>query len=154
MPIILGIDPGSQVTGYGVIEAQSRRLRYVASGCIRIAKLSWGERLRQIFQGIQMVIAQYQPDEAAIEEVFMHRNASAALKLGQARGAAIVAMDIPISEYAARTVKQTIVGYGAAEKNQVQMMVTQLLLVQGTMSKDAADALAIAICHAQHRKFV
>ena len=110
-------------------------------------------RLQQIYQGVREIIAQYEPNEFAIEQVFMHKNASSALKLGQARGAAIVAVNLPVHEYAARQIKQAIVGYGAAEKTQVQHMVKQALGLQGKLATDAADALAIALCHANHREW-
>jgi crossover junction endodeoxyribonuclease RuvC len=150
---IVGIDPGSRVTGYGVIECTSNQYHYLGSGCIRTVADDWVMRLQQIYQGVREIIAQYQPNEFAIEQVFMHKNASSALKLGQARGAAIVAVNLPVHEYAARQIKQAIVGYGAAEKVQVQHMVKQVLSIQGKIASDAADALAIAICHANHREW-
>lgn len=154
MTIILGIDPGSRVTGYGVIREQQRRLSYIDSGCIRSAEGTLPERLLQIFNGICVLMEKYTPQEVAIEQVFMHKNASSALKLGHARGAAMVACAshrIAVSEYSAREVKQTVVGYGAADKIQVQHMVVQLLTLSATPQADAADALAIAICHSHMR---
>jgi crossover junction endodeoxyribonuclease RuvC len=148
---IVGIDPGSRVTGYGVIECTRNQYRYLASGCIRTVADDWVMRLQQVYQGVREIITQYKPDEFAIEQVFMHRNAGSALKLGQARGAAIVAVDLPVHEYAPRQIKQAIVGYGGAEKAQIQHMVKQILSIQGDMANDAADALAIAMCHANHR---
>ncbi len=151
MSIILGIDPGSRLTGYGVIEFQSNVPIYRASGCIRITDQDLPSRLSTIFKGVCELIRQFKPDECAIEEVFMARNASSALKLGQARGVAVVAaahQGIPVSEYSARKVKQAVVGKGSADKKQVQHMVTQLLKLEGTPQADAADALAIALCHA------
>ena len=151
---ILGIDPGSQVTGYGVIHiAQNHLPAYVASGCIRTSKGSHPTRLKQIFMGIQQVIATYHPTEAAVEQVFMYKNPNTAIKLGQARGAALTALalgDLMVTEYSPRLIKQTVVGYGAAEKTQIQHMVRVLLTLSGYPQADAADALAVALCHAQH----
>jgi crossover junction endodeoxyribonuclease RuvC len=150
MKIILGIDPGSRITGYGIIKSDGVRHVYVASGCV----LTTGEmslRLGQIFSGISQVIQQYLPHEVAIEEVFVNRNVSSALKLGQARGAAIVAaasQTLSVAEYSTRRVKQTVVGYGNADKLQVQHMVKCLLNLSGKIAADAADALAVALCHA------
>lgn len=154
MTIILGIDPGSRVTGYGVIREEQRRLCYIDSGCIRSAEGTLPERLLQIFNGICVLMEKYTPNEVAIEEVFMHKNASSALKLGHARGVAMVACAshrVAVSEYSAREVKQTVVGYGAADKIQVQHMVVNLLRLSATPQADAADALAIAICHSHMR---
>jgi len=151
MSIILGIDPGSRIAGYGVITKHGNKLTYIASGCIRIKEKELPQRLKQVFDGVTQLIEQYQPDEFAIEQVFMARNADSALKLGQARGVAIVAAvnaDLPVSEYAARLIKQAVVGTGAATKDQVGHMVMQLLKLPGRPQEDAADALAIAICHA------
>lgn len=151
MSLILGIDPGSRTTGYGLIRCQSGRLEYVASGCIRLKSDLLSERLHVIFKGVTQIIQQFGPDEFAIEEVFMAKNASSALKLGQARGAAIVAAgnsQLAVSEYSARKVKQAVVGNGGAEKSQVQHMVKQMLGLEGDPQADAADALAIALCHA------
>jgi crossover junction endodeoxyribonuclease RuvC len=152
--IILGIDPGSQVTGYGVIAIENKKLNYMTSGCIRVAKLAMPLRLKEIFSNIQLLIEHYQPNFFSIEQIFMHRNAKSALILGQARGVAIAAAamnDLPVAEYSARQVKQSLVGYGAAEKIQVQHMVKQILNLVGAIQADAADALAIAICHAHHQ---
>ena len=154
MSIILGIDPGSRVTGYGIIQKLGNRLQYVSSGSLRITGRAIGPNLQQIFEGIRELVQRHQPDEAAIEEVFMHQNAGAALKLGQARGAAIVAVasdNTPVAEYSARQIKQAVVGYGAAQKQQVQHMVCQLLNLSKAPQNDAADGLAIAICHAHSR---
>ncbi len=151
MAIILGIDPGSRVTGYGIINFVQGRSEYVSSGCIRIQGSALPEKLKQIFEGVTEIIERWTPQEFAIEEVFMARNADSALKLGQARGAAIVAavmQGLPVSEYAARKVKQAVVGNGGAEKAQVQHMVQSLLSLPGKPQSDAADALAIALCHA------
>jgi len=147
---VLGIDPGSRVTGYGVIEQTPRGLVYVASGCIRPRESEFVARLGEIWHGMQALIAQFQPDEVAIEEVFLASNPASALKLGQARGVAIaaaVADRRPVAEYAARRVKLAVVGTGRATKEQVQHMVRVLLRLPVSPSADAADALAIAICH-------
>jgi crossover junction endodeoxyribonuclease RuvC len=152
--IILGIDPGSRVTGYGVIREQQRNLHYIDSGCIRSAEGTLPERLLQIFNGICILMDKYCPDEVAIEQIFMHKNASSALKLGHARGVAMVACAshrVAVNEYSAREVKQTVVGYGGADKKQVQHMVVNLLTLSATPQADAADALAIAICHSHMR---
>lgn len=152
MPLILGVDPGSRKTGFGVIQTLGMRHHYVASGVIRVdASFSIPERLKVIFDGICRVIELHQPQEFAIEHVFMSRSAASALKLGQARGSAIVAAcmhNLPVSEYEARKVKQAVVGTGAADKFQVQHMVKSLLKLSSSPAEDAADALAIAICHA------
>ncbi|GKX53180.1 crossover junction endodeoxyribonuclease RuvC [Budvicia aquatica] len=150
MAIILGIDPGSRITGYGVIRQTGRKLEYLGSGCIRTSVDDLPTRLKLVYAGVSEIITQFQPDVFAIEQVFMARNADSALKLGQARGAAIVAAvnaDLPVFEYAARQVKQTVVGTGAAEKAQVQHMVRALLKLAASPQADAADALAIAITH-------
>lgn len=149
---ILGIDPGSRVTGYGVIEVVPGRNRHVASGCIRVAGDDMAGRLRRIVEGLREVSARYAPSELAIERVFVNRNAESALKLGQARGAALVAMpDIPVFEYAATRVKQATTGSGKASKSQVQSMVRVLLSLPETPPADEADALAVALCHANSR---
>ena len=152
---ILGIDPGSRVTGYGIIRQVGQRLSYVSCGCIRLSCKELPERLHEIYVQISEIAHLHQPHEGAIEQVFMHQNAGSALKLGHARGAAIVAMaakDMVIAEYSARQVKQAIVGYGAAGKQQVQHMVKAFLNLQEEPQADAADALAIAICHAHTRQ--
>lgn len=151
MAIILGIDPGSRVTGYGVIRQSGRHLEYLGSGAIRTVADDLPTRLKRIYSGVTEIITQFQPKMFAIEQVFMAKNADSALKLGQARGTAIVAavnQDLPVFEYAARLVKQTVVGTGAAEKEQVQEMVTRILKLSAKPQADAADALAIAITHA------
>jgi len=149
---ILGIDPGSRFTGFGVITVlRNGKLGYVASGCIRIPKGSLAERLKVILEGVDEVIATHSPEVLSIEKVFMARNADSALKLGQARGAAICAAlqhDLPVSEYTALQIKRAVVGTGRGDKKQVQHMVTALLGLSGTPQADAADALAAAICHA------
>lgn len=149
--VILGIDPGSRITGYGVVTRRQGKLTYVASGCIRVLDGDLATRLSQIFLGVKDIIRQYQPQQFAIEQVFMARNPDSALKLGQARGAAIIAAteaNLPVFEYSARQIKQAVVGKGNAEKTQVQHMITHLLELSGTPQSDAADALAVAMCHA------
>lgn len=151
MTIILGIDPGSRITGFGIIESNKRQHRYVTSGCIRLKSSVSYENLRQIYEGLAEIIERYQPAHAVVERIFFSSNASSALKLGQARGAALVAVThkgLTVSEYTARQIKQAVAGYGAAEKNQIQQMVATLLKLSGKPQVDAADALAAAICHA------
>ena len=155
MTLILGIDPGSRITGYGIIEEISNTPKYITSGSIRVRADYFPERLKQIFDGVSEIITEYSPDQLAIEQVFMHKNADSALKLGQARGAAIcsaLAKDLPVYEYAAREVKQALVGKGNAEKNQVQHMVKILLGLKGEIQVDAGDALGICLCHAHHQQ--
>ncbi len=150
--IILGIDPGSRITGFGLIDNQTNRIEYLHSGCIRASGDSLAQRVGYIFVEVDKVIREYQPRHMSIENVFMARNADSALKLGQARGAAICAAHLSgleIEEYAAREVKQAIVGTGAASKNQVEHMVKRLLGIRQDLQVDEADGLAIAICHAQ-----
>lgn len=149
---VLGIDPGSRVTGYGVLAVEGGRFSYVASGCIRVAHTQMHERLAVIFSNLSDIITRYQPETVAIEQVFLGKSVSSALKLGQARGAAMVAVaqqQKPLFEYAPRTVKQAVVGRGQADKGQVQQMVTLMLKLSKVPPADAADALAIALCHAQ-----
>lgn len=156
MTIILGIDPGSRITGYGLIKEGAARIEYLDSGCIRTsATETLSQKLLQIYDGICYLMDHYAPNEVAIEQVFMHQNPSSALKLGHARGVAMVAAAshrAPISEYAPREIKQTVVGYGAAEKTQVSHMVVSLLGLSSAPQADAADALAIAICHSHMRR--
>ncbi|MFK5969600.1 MAG: crossover junction endodeoxyribonuclease RuvC [Candidatus Marithrix sp.] len=150
---ILGIDPGSRLTGFGIIEINKRNSKYITSGCIRIKSDSMPLRLKEIYINLTQIIEQYQPNISAIEQVFMHRNAASALKLGQARGAAIVACvqnNLPVYEYAPTQIKQAVVGKGHADKIQVQHMVKVLLALPQTPQADAADALAVALCHLQH----
>lgn len=151
---VLGIDPGSRVTGYGVIDVDGSRLRYIASGSIRTTQGEFPDRLGEIYEGVLSLIHAHAPQEVAVEEVFLARNANSALKLGQARGAALAAVvsnRIEVNEYAARRVKQAVTGTGAATKQQVQHMVRVLLSLDGSPASDAADALAIAICHINTR---
>ncbi|MEW5058364.1 MAG: crossover junction endodeoxyribonuclease RuvC [Cycloclasticus sp.] len=147
---ILGIDPGSRVTGYGLIEVNGRAVKYIDSGCIRTGGGTLPSRLKTIHLGVREIIQHYKPQEMAVEQVFMAKNADSALKLGQARAAAICAVfddDIEVFEYAARQIKQALVGKGSADKTQVQHMVKVLLKLKGTPQMDASDALGVALCH-------
>lgn len=152
---IVGIDPGLRRTGWGIIESDGVRLSYVASGLVTSTNdevLSF--RLREIFEGIQSVLASFSPREAAVEETFVNDNARATLKLGQARGIALLApamRGLAVAEYPPNLIKKAVVGAGHAEKRQVQAMVKFLLPRADFKSADEADALAIAICHANHR---
>ena len=151
MAIILGIDPGSRKCGYGVINTVGTRLEYIASGVIRVETLEFADRLQAIFENISQIIAEYQPQFAAVEEVFMGKSASSALKLGHARGVAMVACTnnkIEVFEYATRKIKQAVVGTGLAEKEQMQHMIKTLLKLSEVPGEDAADALSVAVCHA------
>jgi crossover junction endodeoxyribonuclease RuvC len=148
---VLGIDPGSQRTGFGVLDTDGARLTYVASGVIRTTHGEFALRLHEIFRCVRTIVAQYQPHEIAIEKVFVNRNPDSALKLGQARGAAICGtaeVRADVFEYATRQIKQAVVGSGSAEKSQVQLMMRSLLKLDGPVPADAADALAAAVCHA------
>jgi crossover junction endodeoxyribonuclease RuvC len=147
---ILGIDPGSQITGFGVVDVAGNRTTAVEWGTVRTGG-EHSDRLRSIFMALGQIVREYRPAEIAIERVFMSRNADSALKLGQARAAAICATfeaNVPIYEYSARHIKKAVVGGGAAEKDQVQRMVQTILGLRETIAADAADALAAAICHA------
>jgi crossover junction endodeoxyribonuclease RuvC len=152
---ILGVDPGLRHTGWGVIEADGSRLAFVASGAIHSPTGdNLAERLRMLHEGLAAVISAFSPDEAAVEETFVNRDAQSTLKLGYARGIALVVpalAGLEVTEYAANLVKKTVVGAGHAEKAQIAMMVKILLPKAEALSPDAADALAVAICHAQHR---
>ncbi len=151
---ILGIDPGSRLTGYGIVELHGNRAICVSNGCLRVGEGELAQRLKLIHQGIQQLISEYQPQEAAIESVFVHRNVDSALKLGQARGTAITAIslnDIPIFEYAPAVIKKSVVGRGNAGKPQVQHMVSAILSLPKVLQSDAADALAVALCHGHVR---
>lgn len=155
MSLILGIDPGSVKTGFGIINHDGGRSEYVTSGVIRLPKDELPARLRVIHDSITELLELHCPQELAIEQVFMARSAGSALKLGQARGAAIVACvtrDMPVAEYSARQIKQSVVGTGAADKAQVQHMVKVLLKLPAEPQEDAADALAAALCHAHTRQ--
>lgn len=151
--IILGIDPGSRMTGYGLIDNQSNKMSYIDSGFIKVEGEQLAHKLGYIFQQITQIIETHQPQHMAIESVFMHKNADSAIKLGQARGAAICAGHLggqKVYEYAPREIKQAVVGRGGALKEQVKHMVTRLLSIRQELQSDESDALAIAICHAQH----
>jgi crossover junction endodeoxyribonuclease RuvC len=154
---ILGIDPGLQTTGFGVIEADGPRLAYVASGTIKTNTVATGDlpaRLKILFDGVREVIARYEPQCAAVEIVFVNVNPQSTLLLGQARGAALTALvscDLLVSEYTALQMKKAIVGHGHAKKEQIQAMVQRLLNLPGVPGKDAADALGLAIMHAHAR---
>jgi crossover junction endodeoxyribonuclease RuvC len=150
----MGIDPGSRFTGFGIIDVDGNRLSWKASGHIKVTGDNLPEKLAVIFRNISELFQTYTPDESAIEKVFMHRNADSALKLGQARGAAITAMvtnKCSVAEYSPTQIKQSVVGKGNASKDQVQHMVKSILNLESTPQEDAADALAIAICHSHHR---
>ena len=154
MTILLGIDPGSRHTGYGVIEQVGNRSRALAFGTISTSGAEMAPRLGTIFAGLCEVMSAHRPEEVSIEKVFMARNPDSALKLGQARGAALTAVvqsGVPVFEYSARQVKQAVVGRGGAEKVQVAGMVKHLLGLEKRPQEDAADALAIALCHAHTR---
>ena len=147
---IIGIDPGSRRTGYGIVDMSGATINYVTSGIVRLPEESLPQRLQLIFDAVSQLIEEYEPVVMSIEDVFMSINPRGALKLGQARGAAILAgtnAKLPVSEYSPRSVKQAIVGTGSADKKQVQMMVTSLLKLPGEPAEDAADGLAVAICH-------
>ena len=153
---ILGIDPGFRVTGYGIIESSGQESRYIACGTINaVREAEPAARLHVIFSEVSQLVERYAPDELAVERVFVHKNADSALKLGQARSAAICATfgsDITVHEYAAREVKQSITGKGSAEKSQVQHMVKILLNMDAAeLQMDASDALGVALCHAHTR---
>lgn len=152
---ILGIDPGLRRTGWGLIEADGNRLIHVACGSLETSeRADLGARLVVIHDGLRKVIDEFRPDEAAVEATFVNTNATATLKLGQARGIAMLVparAGLSVSEYAPNTVKKTVVGAGHGEKAQIRMMIGVLLPKADPQSEDAADALAIAICHAHHR---
>jgi crossover junction endodeoxyribonuclease RuvC len=152
---ILGIDPGSWITGYGVIDMHTNRATHLAHGALRLPEGELPARLKAIFDGVTAIILEFQPAEMAVERVFMNRNADSALKLGQARGAAIVAgvnLALPIFEFTPAQIKQAIVGKGNADKTQIQHMIRLLLNLQETPGADAADALAVALCHGHTRE--
>ena len=155
MSLILGIDPGSRKTGFGIINYVAGRSEYIASGVIRASDAELPQRLRVIFDSVTALLELHGPQEVAVEQVFMAKSADSALKLGQARGAAIAAcavQDMAGTEYAARQIKQAVVGSGAADKSQVQHMVQVLLKLPAAPQEDAADALAAAMCHAHTRQ--
>ncbi|MBT4963176.1 MAG: crossover junction endodeoxyribonuclease RuvC [Francisellaceae bacterium] len=151
---VLGIDPGSRSTGFGIVNYRSNKINYVTSGHIKAQGNNLSQRLKEIFEGISAVILNYKPDCVAIEQVFVHKNVSSALKLGHARGAAMVAVanyNLEIAEYTPRYIKKSVVGYGGAEKEQVQQMVMMILGIENKPQEDAADALACAICHSHQQ---
>ncbi|SEO96839.1 crossover junction endodeoxyribonuclease RuvC [Aquisalimonas asiatica] len=150
MTRVLGIDPGSRLTGFGVVDADGSRYHYVDSGVIRTLEAPFPERLRIIFEDLAQLIATHQPAIMAVEQVFVQKNVSSALKLGHARGAAICAgatSGLDVAEYTPRAVKQALVGTGSADKAQVAHMVRQLLGIDAPLAEDASDALAVALCH-------
>lgn len=151
--LLLGLDPGLRNTGWGVIEAEGNRLRHVANGVVRSGTGSLAERLSCLFDGLSTIIAEHRPDAAAVEETFVNKDAKATLKLGQARGIALLAparAGLPVAEYSANLIKKSVVGYGHADKTQIGHMVALLLPGADPAAADAADALAVAICHAHH----
>lgn len=148
---ILGIDPGSRTTGYGVIDTDGQRSRWVASGILRVGQHPWPERLMHVFDGVAALLTEHQPHEMAVEQLIFARDPTAALKIGQARGAALCAglkAGVIVHEYSPKTVKLAVVGTGGADKSQVQHMIRVLLTLARAPSEDEADALAIALCHA------
>ena len=152
---ILGIDPGSRLTGFGVLDFEGERPTYVASGTVKSPDGEFPDRLRQIFTSVGEIVSEYRPDVVAIESVFMHKNAGSALKLGHARSAALCAtfaFDVEVFEYAPREIKLAVVGTGSATKEQVQHMVVSLLRLDSVPGLDAADALATALCHGHQRR--
>ncbi|MGH8305588.1 MAG: crossover junction endodeoxyribonuclease RuvC, partial [Steroidobacteraceae bacterium] len=151
---ILGLDPGSRRTGFGVLECRGGDLIVIAHGCLTLTGVGPAARLRMIFEGLQALMSEHRPGEVAVERVFVSRNVDSALKLGQARGAALCAVPggVPVFEYAPRAIKLALVGSGAAEKFQVAHMVRVLLGIGAALSADAADALAVAVCHAHARR--
>ena len=147
---ILGIDPGSRITGFGVIELVQGKVVYVTSGCIRVQGQALPARLKSIFDNVSEIVAEYQPQQMAIEQVFVKNNIDSALKLGQARGAAICAgmtRELEVFEYTPTQIKKAVVGKGHADKAQMQFMVRAILSLPGLPQEDAADALACALCH-------
>ena len=151
---ILGIDPGSRITGYGLIDSDGVRSRHLDNGCLRVHEDEFPARLGRIFAGVAALIEDYGPEELAIEQVFVSKNVASAMKLGQARGAAIcaaVTRGLPVHEYSPRSIKQAVVGTGGADKTQVQHMVRMLLNLDSEPASDAADALAVALAHAHTR---
>lgn len=155
---VLGIDPGSQITGYGVVQKEGTSLKHVENGSLRARRSdTFSERLREIYESLMGAIAQFQPDAVAIEEVFYAKNIASMLKLGESRGVALLAASqsrIPIFEYSAREVKQSVTGYGQASKEQVQEMVRRLLNLPEVAAEDASDGLAVAICHLNSYKML
>ena len=152
---ILGIDPGSRHTGFGVLDFVGDTPTYVACGTVNSLEGGFADRLRQIFESVGGIVAEFQPNTVAIESVFMHKNAGSALKLGHARSAALCATfdyNLEVFEYAPREIKQAVVGTGSARKEQVQHMVVSILKLDATPGSDASDALAVALCHGNQRR--
>ena len=152
---LLGLDPGLRFTGWGVVDMEGNRLRHVANGVIKSGNGERAVRLTRLHRGLQEVVATHCPEGAAVEETFVNRDGQSTLKLGQARGVALLVpalAGIPVSEYAANSVKKSVVGYGHADKTQIGHMIGVLLPGAIVDSPDAADALAVAICHAHHRR--
>jgi crossover junction endodeoxyribonuclease RuvC len=151
---ILGLDPGSRRTGFGVIECRGNAVVALTHGCLNVAAAAPAARLRLIFEGLRALLSEHRPAEVAVERVFVSRNPDSALKLGQARGAALCAIPagVPVFEYAPRAIKLAVVGSGAAEKFQVAHMIRALLALAERPAADAADALAVAVCHAHARR--
>ena len=152
---VIGIDPGSRITGYGVVDTDGFRHKYVASGYIQIKADTLAEKLGIIFSEVGDIVSTWKPESLAIEQVFVKHNVDSALKLGQARGAAICAAvqaQLPVGEYTPRAIKKAVAGNGAADKQQIQQMIQRLLGLEELPQSDEADALAIAICHAHHIK--
>lgn len=150
---ILGVDPGSRKTGYGIVDVEGNRITHVTHGLIKVGNGEFTARLGMLFSGLSSLIEQYHPECAAMEDVFVSRNAASALKLGQARGALVAACTnarLDVAAYSPTAVKQAVVGFGRAEKDQVQHMIKMLLKPPAPLQEDAADALGVAICHANH----
>ena len=150
---LLGVDPGMRFTGWGVIDIEGNRLRHVANGVIKSGNGELAQRLKRLHEGLQSIVATHCPDSAAVEETFVNTDGQSTLKLGQARGVALLVpaiAGIPVAEYAANSVKKSVVGYGHADKAQIEHMINVLLPGAIVDSPDAADALAVAICHAHH----
>ncbi len=150
---LLGVDPGLRFTGWGVVDVDGNRLRHVANGVVKSGSGTLAERLVRLHRGLDEVVSTFRPDSAAVEEIFVNRDGQSTLRLGQARGIAMLVpalAGIPVSEYSANSVKKSVVGHGHADKDQVGHMIGVLLPGASVESADAADALAIAICHAHH----
>lgn len=153
MQRILGVDPGSRKTGFGIVEVNGKQIQHVVNGRLMVGDGDFSDRLKQIFDGLTELIERYQPQTLAVEKVFLHKNADSALKLGQARGAAICAavnQQLAVHEYSATQIKKAVVGNGHAKKDQVQYMMSVMLKLPETPLEDAADALACAITHANY----
>ncbi|NKB48896.1 MAG: crossover junction endodeoxyribonuclease RuvC [Alphaproteobacteria bacterium] len=151
--LLLGLDPGLRNTGWGVIETDANRLRHIANGVVRSGAGPLADRLLRLHQGLTQVIAEFQLDGAAVEETFVNRDGKATLKLGQARGIVMLVpaqAGLAVAEYPANTIKKSVVGYGHADKTQIGHMISVLLPGADAQSADAADALAVAVCHAHH----